>query len=314
MRILVTGGAGFIASHIADAYVKAGHKVAVVDNLSRGKLEQVNKRARFFKADIRDKARLEKLFKAFKPVIVNHHAAQIDLRKSVADPAMDAGVNILGSINVLELSLKYKVKKIIFASTGGALYGEQDYFPADENHPIRPLSPYGIAKRSVELYLFYYQAVHGLKYVSLRYSNVYGPRQDPHGEAGVVAIFAEKLWKKIPPTINGTGKQTRDYVCVGDVVAANLMALKQNAAGPFNIGTGKETNVNQIFTHLNQIIGAKVKAVHGPAKKGEQMRSMLDNRKARKVLGWKPTMDLDCGLQLTAEFFKPDMSVQGKGR
>jgi len=305
MRILVTGGAGFIASHITDAYLAAGHKLAVVDDLSRGKLEQVNGKARFFKADVRDKARLEKVFRSFRPEIVNHHAAQIDLRKSVADPAMDAMINIIGSVNVLELALKSRAKKVIFASTGGALYGEQDYFPADEDHPIRPLSPYGIAKRAVELYLFYYRAVHGLDYVSLRYSNVYGPRQDPRGEAGVVAIFAQKLWSKAAPTINGSGRQTRDYVFVGDVVAANLAALKRGVSGPFNIGTGKETTVNEIFSVLNKKIGAKAKPVHGPAKKGEQKRSVLDNRLARKVLGWKPKVNLAAGLRLTAQSFKP---------
>jgi len=305
MRILVTGGAGFIASHIVDAYLAHGHRVSVVDNLSRGKIEQVNKRARFFKADIRDQARMEKIFRAFKPEIVNHHAAQIDLRKSVADPAMDAGVNILGSLILLELARKHRVKKFIFASTGGALYGEQDYFPADENHPIRPLSPYGIAKRAVELYLFYYQAVHGMNYVSLRYSNVYGPRQDPFGEAGVVAIFAEKLWRNLQPVINGDGRQTRDYVYVGDVVEANLLALKRGLSGPFNIGTGKETSVNQIFNALKKITGAELKPLHGPAKKGEQRRSVLDSSLARKLMGWKPKVSLTEGISLTAEFFRP---------
>jgi len=305
MRILVTGGAGFIASHIADAYVDEGHRVAVVDNLSRGKIEQVNKRARFFKAELRDRSRMEKIFRAFKPEIVNHHAAQIDLRKSVADPALDASVNIIGSIVLLELARKHRVKKFIFASTGGALYGEQDYFPADESHPIRPLSPYGIAKRAVELYLFYYQAVHGMNYVSLRYSNVYGPRQDPFGEAGVVAIFAEKLWRNLQPIINGDGRQTRDYVYVGDVVRANLLALKPRVSGAFNISTGKETSVNQIFSALNKITGAEVKPFHGPAKKGEQRRSALDNSLARRVMGFKPKLALAEGISLTAEFFKP---------
>jgi len=305
MRILVTGGAGFIASHIVDAYLAHGHRVSVVDNLSRGKIEQVNKRARFLKADIRDQARMEKIFRTFKPEIVNHHAAQIDLRKSVADPAMDAGVNILGSLILLELARKHRVKKFIFASTGGALYGEQDYFPADENHPIRPLSPYGIAKRAVELYLFYYQAVHGMNYVSLRYSNVYGPRQDPFGEAGVVAIFAEKLWRNLQPVINGDGRQTRDYVYVGDVVEANLLALKRGLSGPFNIGTGKETSVNQIFNALKKITGAELKPLHGPAKKGEQRRSVLDSSLARKLMGWKPKVSLTEGISLTAEFFRP---------
>ncbi len=305
MKIIVTGGAGFIASQIADAYLDQGHRVIVVDDLSRGKIEQVSKQAKFYRANIRDRRKMEAIFKKEKPEMVNHHAAQIDLRKSVADPVMDAEINILGSINLAELALKYRVKKFIFACTGGALYGEQDYFPADENHPIRPLSPYGIAKRTVEMYLYYYGRVHGLKYVSLRYSNVYGPRQDPFGEAGVVAIFAEKLWRKQTPLINGPGKQTRDFVYVGDVVRANLLALKPGIVGEFNIGTGIETSVNRIYLELGRAVGVKIRPVHGPAKKGEQMRSVLDYSLARKRLGWEPKTKLDQGLLQTAQYFKP---------
>lgn len=304
MKILVSGGAGFIGSHIVDAYISAGHKVVVVDDLSRGKKEQVNKRAKFYQANICDRKKLESVFKREKPQVINHHAAQIDVRKSVADPAMDAQTNIIGSINLAELAVKYKSKKFIFASTGGALYGEQDYFPADECHPIRPLSPYGIAKRSVELYLYYYHKIHKLEYISLRYSNVYGPRQDPFGEAGVVAIFAQRLWRKEPVIINGTGKQTRDFVYVGDVVRANLLALKPGVIGEYNIGTGRETSVNEIYQLLASATGAKGKPIHGPAKKGEQMRSVLDARLARKVIGWKPEVKLEQGIKLTAQFFK----------
>jgi len=304
LKILVSGGAGFIGSHIVDAYISAGHKVVVVDDLSRGKKEQVNKRAKFYQANICDRKKLESVFKREKPQVINHHAAQIDVRKSVADPAMDAQTNIIGSINLAELAVKYKSKKFIFASTGGALYGEQDYFPADECHPIRPLSPYGIAKRSVELYLYYYHKIHKLEYISLRYSNVYGPRQDPFGEAGVVAIFAQRLWRKEPVIINGTGKQTRDFVYVGDVVRANLLALKPGVIGEYNIGTGRETSVNEIYQLLASATGAKGKPIHGPAKKGEQMRSVLDARLARKVIGWKPEVKLEQGIKLTAQFFK----------
>lgn len=304
MKILVSGGAGFIGSHIVDAYISAGHKVVVVDDLSRGKKEQVNKRAKFYQVNICDRKKLESVFKREKPQVINHHAAQIDVRKSVADPAMDAQTNIIGSINLAELAVKYKSKKFIFASTGGALYGEQDYFPADECHPIRPLSPYGIAKRSVELYLYYYHKIHKLEYISLRYSNVYGPRQDPFGEAGVVAIFAQRLWRKEPVIINGTGKQTRDFVYVGDVVRANLLALKPGVIGEYNIGTGRETSVNEIYQLLASATGAKGKPIHGPAKKGEQMRSVLDARLARKVIGWKPEVKLEQGIKLTAQFFK----------
>jgi len=304
LKILVSGGAGFIGSHIVDAYISAGHKVVVIDDLSRGKKEQVNKRAKFYQANICDRKKLESVFKREKPQVINHHAAQIDVRKSVADPAMDAQTNIIGSINLAELAVKYKSKKFIFASTGGALYGEQDYFPADECHPIRPLSPYGIAKRSVELYLYYYHKIHKLEYISLRYSNVYGPRQDPFGEAGVVAIFAQRLWRKEPVIINGTGKQTRDFVYVGDVVRANLLALKPGVIGEYNIGTGRETSVNEIYQLLASATGAKGKPIHGPAKKGEQTRSVLDARLARKVIGWKPEVKLEQGIKLTAQFFK----------
>jgi len=305
LKILVTGGAGFIGSQIVDGYLARGHRVAVVDDLSRGKIEQVNPAAKFYQADLRDLPKMEKIFKTEKPQIINHHAAQIDLRKSLADPMLDAEINILGSLNLAELCLKSKVKKIIFASTGGALYGEQDYFPADEQHPIRPLSPYGIAKRTVEMYLYYYCRVHRLSYVSLRYSNVYGPRQDPYGEAGVVAIFAQKLWRKKRAVINGAGGQTRDFVYVEDVVRANLLALKPGISGEFNIGTGKETTVNQIYDLLSQAIGVKIKPGYGPAKKGEQMRSALDYRRAKKIIGWQPRISLGQGLHLTAQFFKP---------
>ncbi len=305
MKILVTGGAGFIASHIAEACLARGHRVVVVDDLSRGKIEQVPTKARFYRADICDLRKMEKIFRQEKPQIVNHHAAQIEVRKSVADPALDARINILGSLNLLELSLRAGVKKFILASTGGALYGEQDYFPADEKHPIRPRSPYGIAKRAVEMYLYYYRAVHGLNYVALRYSNVYGPRQDPFGEAGVVAIFCENLWRRQIPTINGAGKQTRDFVFVEDVVRANLAALKPGVSGEFNIATGIETSVNRVFALLAQAVGSKVKPVHAAAKKGEQMRSVLDYSLARKVLGWAPKVNLGQGLKLTAEYFKP---------
>lgn len=305
MKILVTGGAGFMGSHIVDAYLKEGHQVAVVDNLSRGKRENVAKEANFYPVNIRDQEKLDQVFRAEKPEILNHHAAQIDLRKSVDDPASDAATNIIGSVNLFELALKYSLRKIIFASTGGALYGEQEHFPADEKHPLRPLSPYGIAKAAAELYLFYYQAVQSIESVILRYSNVYGPRQDPFGEAGVVAIFAEKLWHNTAPTINGPGDQTRDFVYVGDVVDANILALKEGINGAFNIATGKESSVNQIYKALAKVIGVEIDPVYGPAKKGEQLRSVLDPALAKKVLGWEPNVDLKEGLKLTAEFFKP---------
>ncbi len=303
MKILVTGGAGFIASHIVDAYIKQGEDVAVIDNLSSGRRENINPEARFFEADI-GSPDLEKIFQEVKPDLVNHHAAQVDVRRSVADPAFDARTNIIGTINILQNCIKYDSKKMIFASTGGAIYGEQDIFPADESHPLRPISPYGVAKLAVENYLFYYRSNYGLDYVVLRYGNVYGPRQDPYGEAGVVAIFIQKLLHNEQPVINGDGRQTRDFVYVGDVVKANRMAIMTGEGGIFNIGTALETDVNTIYKMLVKITGSKANEVHGPQKTGEQMRSVIDHKKASQVLNWQPDMSLEDGLINTVEYFK----------
>lgn len=303
MKILVTGGAGFIGSNIVDALIEKGHDVSVVDDLSSGSIENLNPRAKFYELDIRDQS-LEKIFEENHFDVVNHHAAQMDVRKSVADPLFDASVNIVGSLNLLQNSLKYGIKKFIFASTGGAIYGEQDYFPADESHPTRPLSPYGIAKLSVEKYLFYYKVVHGIDHVILRYANIYGPRQNPHGEAGVVAIFVSKMLSGGQPVINGNGKQTRDYTFVGDVVKANLMALDYKGSEIFNIGTGKETDVNYLFAKIRELTQSQCDEKHGEAKAGEQMRSVIDYSKAERMLGWKPTVSLDEGLKVTVEYFK----------
>ncbi len=307
MNILVTGGAGFIASHVVDAYINEGHRVIVVDNLSSGTEENINPKAEFYKLDIRD-GQIEELFRKYSIDAVNHHAAQMDVRRSVSDPKFDASVNVLGGLNILEYARKYGVKKIIFASTGGAIYGEQDYFPADEQHPTRPLSPYGITKLTTEKYLYYYKAVHGIDYIVLRYSNVYGPRQNPHGEAGVVAIFCSKLIKGEQPVINGDGKQTRDYVYVADVVKANILALNFNGSDIFNVGTGTETDVNTLFYTLRQVLNPSCPEVHGPAKAGEQQRSVISYEKISKQLGWQPTITLEKGLQLTAEFFSNKFS------
>ncbi len=303
MNILVTGGAGFIGSHVVDAYIELGHNVVVVDNLSTGSIENLNPKAKFYQLDIRDD-KLEEVFKLEKIDVVNHHAAQMDVRKSVEDPIYDADVNIIGSLKLLQFSIKYGVKKFIFASTGGAIYGEQDYFPADEEHPTRPLSPYGVAKLTVEKYLYFYKEVHGLNYVVLRYANIYGPRQNPHGEAGVVAIFTSKMLKGEQPVINGDGFQTRDYTYVGDVVRANLLALNYDRSDVFNIGTGLETNVNVLFHKLKSLTGANCEEFHGPAKPGEQRRSVISYDKIYTTLGWKPEVSLDEGLRLTVEFFK----------
>jgi UDP-glucose 4-epimerase len=302
MKILVTGGAGFIGSQVADAYLAAGHDVFIVDDLSTGLKKNVHRQAKFVNMDIRDK-RLKGLLKKERFDAVNHHAAQINVRKSLDDPTFDASVNILGTLNLLESSVASGVTKIIFASTGGAIYGEQEYFPADEAHPTRPASPYGIAKLAVEKYLFYYRTVHGLNHVVLRYANVYGPRQNPHGEAGVVAIFCTRLLKKAETIINGDGKQTRDYVFVDDVVRANVLSLGMNDSDVFNIGTGIETDVNELFTSIKSMTSSKSQEHHGPQKLGEQRRSVLDARKAQQILGWRPLVNLDDGLRRTVEFF-----------
>lgn len=303
MKILVTGGAGFIGSHIVDAYVHEGDEVHVVDDLSSGTRKNVHPQAKFHKLDIRSKL-LEKLFKKEKFDVVNHHAAQMDVRKSVADPSYDASINVLGGLNVFENARRYGVRKIIFASTGGAIYGEQDTFPADEGHPLRPLSPYGITKLTTEKYLFYYKAVHGLNSVILRYANIYGPRQNPHGEAGVVAIFADKMLAGKQPLINGDGKQTRDYTFVGDVVKANLLALKFDGSDTFNVGTGKENDVITLFRMLKAILNPSCPEQHGPAKEGEQRRSVISHAKIKKMLGWSPMVSLEEGIAQTAKYFQ----------
>lgn len=303
MRIVVTGGAGFIGSHVADAYIAAGHQVFIVDDLSTGDKRNINPKAVFHAVDILDPA-LPKLMADISPDIVNHHAAQMDVRRSVSDPMFDARVNILGLIQLLEGCRQSSVKRFIYASSGGAVYGEQESFPASENHPKRPLSPYGVSKLSGEHYLEYYQAVFGIASVSLRYANVYGPRQRADGEAGVIAIFIRQLLDGRSPKINGDGGQTRDYVYVGDVVAANLSALESPYTGALNIGTGSETDVVNLFGLIRERMGSGVKAVHGPAKTGEQRRSSLDSSRAREMLGWAPRTPLSRGLEKTVEYYR----------
>lgn len=303
MNILITGGAGFIASHISDAYIAEGHNVIIVDDLSSGIIENVNPKAKFYELDIRSE-KIEEIFQKEKIDIVNHHAAQMDVRKSVADPMFDASVNVIGGLNIFESARKNGVKKIIFSSTGGAIYGEQDYFPADEKHPTRPLSPYGITKLCTEKYLFYYNAVYGIESIILRYANIYGPRQNPHGEAGVIAIFCSKMLKGEQPFINGDGKQTRDYTYVSDVVKANILALNYEGSNIFNIGTGIESDVNILFFELRKNLNPACPEKHAPPKTGEQLRSVISYKKIESELGWHPTIQLDKGLKLTAEFFK----------
>lgn len=303
MKILVTGGAGFIASQVADALIDEGHRVFIVDDLSTGFEKNINPKATFIKANICD-LDLSRLFEKEKFDLINHHAAQMDVRRSVGDPIFDANINILGTINLLKNTVNTGVKKFMFASTGGAVYGEQKYFPADEEHPSNPLSPYGISKLAVEKYLYFYKTQYDLNYTILRYANIYGPRQNPFGEAGVVAIFSSKLLKGEQPVINGTGKQTRDYVFVGDVVKANLLTLNDNESEIYNIGTGTETDVNQLFALLNKITGKQKEEKHGPAAPGEQMRSVITSDKIFKKFNWRPSTSLEEGLKKTVEYFE----------
>jgi len=303
MKILITGGAGFIGSHLVDALIKRKHKLIVVDNLSSGLKENLNPKAKFYYLDIRSK-KLDNVFQKERPEIVFHCAAQINLRKSIAHPLKDARINILGSLNLLENCRKYKIKKFIFSSTGGAIYGDTKNIPTPEDFPANPPSPYGIAKLTIEKYLHYYYQVFGLPYFSLRYSNVYGPRQNPKNEAGVIAIFSEKILKGEQVVINGDGRQTRDYVYIDDVVRANLLALRRKGVGVFNIGTEKETSVREIFKMLKKITQTKIKAIYGPPIKGEQRRSCLAIKKAKRELGWSPKVRLDDGLKKTVQWFK----------
>jgi UDP-glucose 4-epimerase len=304
MRILVTGGAGFIGSHIVDAFLAAGHPVTVVDDLSAGRRENVPSQARFHQFDLTDAAALERLFREERPEVVCHQAAQKSVRISVEDPAADATTNIIGTLRLLEQCRRNSVEHVLFASTGGAVYGDTEQIPTPEEHPARPVSPYGIAKLSVEHYLYYYQHQYGLAYTALRYANVYGPRQDPHGEAGVVAIFVERLLAGQTATIYGDGGQTRDYVYVGDVAAANVRALETRATGAFNIGTGIETSVNDLYAALAEVVGVRQPPRYAPARPGEQRRSAVDASRAADLLGWRPRVSLAEGLRLTVEQFR----------
>jgi UDP-glucose 4-epimerase len=304
MKILVTGGAGFIGSHVVDAYLEAGHAVTVVDDLSTGRRANVNPAATFHQLDIRD-PKLAQVFAREKPQVVNHHAAQIDVRRSVSDPVHDASVNILGSLNVLECSRAAGVQRVVYISSGGAIYGEPVYLPCDENHPIRPICPYGASKHTIEHYLEMYHVLYGLPYTILRYANVYGPRQDPDGEAGVVAIFVGKMLRRDPVTVFGDGDQERDFVYVGDCARANLLALTAaSPAGAYNIGSGVATSVNGIFAALQHLTGYTASATHLEAKAGETRRIFLQAEKARTELGWTPSVSLEEGLRRTLTYFR----------
>jgi UDP-glucose 4-epimerase len=302
MRILVTGGAGFIGSHVAEQLLVRGHEVTIVDNLSSGKRENVPEGARFYEADVRSGCK--EVFKDFEPEALCHQAAQMDVRRSVREPDFDADVNVLGTLRLLQNCVEYDVDRVVFASSGGAIYGEQLEFPATEEHPQYPISPYGVSKLAGERYLHFFSVEHGISYAALRYANVYGPRQDPHGEAGVVAIFCGNLAENRASKINGTGEQTRDYVYVKDVAGANVLALENEVpSGAYNVGTGVETSVNELHELLRKISGKDVTPAHGTAKPGEQLRSSVDPALANQVLGWRPEVGLAAGLEQTYRFF-----------
>jgi UDP-glucose 4-epimerase len=302
-HVLVTGGAGFIGSHLVDAYVERGWRVSIIDNLSSGKRSNLNPAASFHEADIRDAATAD-LVRELRPDVMSHHAAQMDVRVSVADPVMDAGVNVVGSVRLFEAAHQAGTRRIVFASSGGALYGEPVAGLQDEDHPASPLSPYGCAKLSVEHYLHFYRAVYGIETVALRYANVYGPRQNAHGEAGVVAIFAGKLLAGEEVTINGDGLQTRDFVYVSDVVAANMAASEGIESGAYNVGTGVETSIVDLYRMMSSIACVARPALHAPAKLGEQLRSVLDRARLRKAAGLRPPVTFREGLERTIEWFR----------
>ncbi len=303
MKILVTGGAGFIASNLVDKLVEKGHDVSILDNLSTGKKENLNPKAKFYKADVRDKS-IENIFKKGNFDIVSHHAAQIDVRKSVADPYFDAEINIMGLLNVLKNCARFKVKKIINVSSGGVIYKDNAKLPINEDETKGPISPYGIAKLTSEYYVKFYSSIYGLKFTSLRYANVYGPRQDPKGEAGVIAIFSNLMLQGKQPKIFGDGKQTRDYVYVKDVVDANILATEKGDDEAFNIGTGIETDVNKIFSVIKKATGYSGNPSYLPARPGELTKSCLNISKAKKILGWQPKYTIEQGLRETIDWVK----------
>ena len=308
MKVLVTGGAGFIGSHVADRLLKDGHEVVVLDDLSTGHVEHLNPAARFYQMDIQSPW-LDELFKIERPEAVLHEAAQASVRRSVEDPGFDATVNVMGTVTLLQASIRHGVRRFLFASTGGALYGDADVIPTPEDYPTLPVSPYGASQLAAEVYLRTFHALHGLSYAALRYANVYGPRQDPHGEAGVVAIFTRRLLGGDTARINGDGKQTRDFVYVGDVAEANARALTSDVVGSFNVGTGVETDINTIFQLLKRLSGNNQPEVHGPAMPGEQRRSVVDPRKIEKVMGWRPQTSLEAGLDATVRYFRQASTV-----
>lgn len=301
-KILVTGGAGFIGSHQADALINAGYRVVVVDDLSNGEENNLNSEAKFYKVDIRSEEKMEEIFDRERPEYVFHFAAQANVNRSVEDPIFDADVNIMGSLNLLELSLKYKLKKFMFSSTGGALYGDAEILPTPEDYPTEPISPYGIAKLTVEKYLRFYFEQFGLEYGINRYANVYGPRQNPRGEAGVISIFIEKMSKGLEPIIHGDGHQTRDYVYVGDVVRANMLVFESEAVETYNVGTGRQTTVNEIFNLIKETLGSSATERHSDDFSGQAV-SCLSNEKIKRDFSWEPQVNIEEGIEKTVEWF-----------
>jgi UDP-glucose 4-epimerase len=309
VRILVTGGAGFIGSHVVDTYIAAGHEVAVLDNFSTGSEANLNPSAQVHKLDLRDQPGVERVVADFRPEIVNHHAAQSEVPKSVADPTLDAQVNIIGGLNLLKACVDHRVKKIIFISSGGALYGEPDVTPADEDHPVRPLSPYGTSKFCFEQYLGTFRRTFGLEHTVLRYANIYGPRQDFHAEEGrVIAIFASRMLTGKPVTVDGTGEQSRDMLYIGDVATANLAALERGSGGTFHISSGIAVTVNDLYRKLAIMTGYTLFPHYGPSRKGDVYRIALDNSRALRDLGWEPQVELEEGLSLTVDYFREQVS------
>ena len=304
MRILVTGGAGFIGSHVADGFRARGHEVAVIDDLSAGKRANLDAAIKLYQRDIRD-PQLDDVFDEFKPDVVDHHAAQSNVPASVNDPVHDASVNVLGSLNLLHQAAKHEVKKFIYISSGGAMYGEPDpsQLPVKEESPARPLSPYGASKQAIEAWLGVYQRTFGMDFTVLRYANIYGPRQSIREEGAVVAVFATRMAADQSVTIDGTGQQTRDFVYVGDCVTANIAALERGSGGSFNIGTGRETSIREIFDAMAEVAGYAQPPNFGPARKGDVVRIVLDAGRAERELGWRAAMPLHDGLAKTYEFF-----------
>ncbi len=303
MRVVVTGGAGFIGSHVTEAYLAEGHEVLVLDDLSSGHAENIPQQASFEQADIRSPQAADAL-RRFRPEVLNHHAAQMNVRVSVDDPCLDADINVVGFLRLLEAGREVGLRRVIFASSGGTVYGDPAKFPCPESEPTHPICPYGVSKLSGESYLYYYDRIYGIHHVALRYANVYGPRQDPHGEAGVIAIFNQRFLRNENVVIFGDGLQTRDYVYVGDVVRANLAALETEFRGPVNIGTGIETDVVSLCARVKELVGGSGEAQHGPAKDGEVRRSSLDVSRAADVLDWRPLTGLSEGLASTVDFFR----------